>query len=69
MTTDAAAPRVESVEALRCRDEILEALYWLRGEGFEEEMHADRLRTFLAVDEALLREQLRVLTRTGFLEE
>jgi len=57
------------VEALRCRDDILQAMYWMRGEGFGKEADARSLSGFLVVDEGLLREQLAFLAREGYLEE
>jgi hypothetical protein len=59
----------DPVSALRCRDDILQAMYWMRGEGFGEEADAGMLQSFLVVAEALLREQLEVLVEEGYLEE
>jgi hypothetical protein len=59
----------DPVAALRCRDDILQAMYWMRGEGFGEEADAGSLVSFLAVDEDLLREQLAILVEEGYLEE
>ncbi len=59
----------DPVTALRCRDDILQAMYWMRGEGFGEETDAQMLQSFLAVDEALLREQLEILVEENYLEE
>ena len=59
----------DPVSALRCRDDILQAMYWMRGEGFGEEADAGVLQSFLVVDEALLREQLEILVEEGYLEE
>ena len=59
----------DPVSALRCRDDILQAMYWMRGEGFGEEADAGMLQSFLVVDEALLREQLEILVEEGYLEE
>lgn len=59
----------DPVTALRCRDDILQAMYWMRGEGFGEEADARSLSSFLVVDEELLREQLAVLAGEGYLEE
>lgn len=59
----------DPVSALRCRDDILQAMYWMRGEGFGEEADAGMLQSFLVVDEALLREQLKILVEEGYLEE
>ncbi len=59
----------DPVEALRCRDDILQAMYWMRGEGFGEDADAASLTSFLALDEGLLREQLEILVDEGYLEE
>ncbi len=59
----------DPVEALRCRDDILQAMYWMRGEGFGEDADATSLTSFLALDEALLREQLDILVEEGYLDE
>ncbi len=59
----------DPMDALRCRDDILQAMYWMRGEGFGEEADTASLVSFLVVDENLLREQLAVLVEEGYLEE
>jgi hypothetical protein len=59
----------DPLAALRCRDDILQAMYWMRGEGFGEETDVQMLQSFLVVDEALLREQLGILTEEDYLEE
>ncbi len=59
----------DPVQALRCRDDILQAMYWMRGEGFGEDADAASLTSFLALDEGLLREQLEILVDEGYLEE
>jgi len=59
----------DPMTALRCRDDILQAMYWMRGEGFGEETDVQMLQSFLVVDEALLREQLGILAEEGYLEE
>ena len=58
----------DPMAALRCRDDVLQAMYWMRGEGFGEEADAGMLGNFLVVDEDLLREQLEILTEEGYLE-
>ncbi len=55
--------------ALQCRDDILQAMFWLRGEGFGEESDTASLASFLVVDEGLLREQTSALVVDGLLEE
>ena len=59
----------DPMAALRCRDDILQAMYWLRGEGFGEEADVRSLAGFLVLDENLLSTQLAVLLEDGFLEE
>ena len=59
----------DPVDALRCRDDILQAMYWMRGEGFGEETDVDSLVSFLALDGDLLRGQLGILVEEGYLEE
>ena len=59
----------DPMTALRCRDDVLQAMYWMRGEGFGEETDEGMLQTFLVVDQMLLREQLQVLTEEGYLVE
>ena len=59
----------DPMAALRCRDDILQAMYWMRGEGFGEEADVQMLRSFLVVDEVLLREQLGILAEEGYLLE
>ena len=41
----------------------------MRGAGFGEETDGQMLQSFLVVDEALLREQLAILTEEGYLLE
>ena len=59
----------DPLTALRCRDDILQAMYWMRGEGFGEETDGQMLQSLLVVDEDLLREQLEVLSEEGYLDE
>ena len=59
----------DPMAALRCRDDILQAMYWMRGEGFGEEADVQMLQSFLVVDEVLLREQLGILAEEGYLLE
>lgn len=67
--TDHSIERIDLIEALRCRDDILQSMYWMRGEGFAEEADVQTLITFMAVDEATLRDQLAILVGDGYLEE
>lgn len=60
---------LDPIEALRCRDDILQAMYWMRGEGFGEDVDVRGLSGFLSLDEDLLAEQLGILVEEGQLEE
>src|SRR5262245_26103764 len=42
------------LEVLRVRDEVLQAMYWMRSEGLAESCSAPELATFLAVPAATL---------------
>ncbi len=67
--TNHGMPRIDPIEALRCRDDILQSMYWMRGEGFAEDADVQTLITFMAEDEAMLTEQLTILVADGHLEE
>lgn len=55
--------------AIRRRDEILQVMFWMRGEGLADEAGLDDLRVFLnAVDESVLAGDLGALDRAGLLE-
>lgn len=43
-------PKSEALRVLFWRDEILQLLYWIRGEGFGEEVDPGLLQRFLGVD-------------------
>ena len=58
----------EAAHELYVQDEILEAMYWLLGEGFGSEVAASDLLRFLQVREADLQRQLLELTGKGYLE-
>lgn len=67
--SDGAEASAAGLAALRCRDDILQAMFWLRGEGFGSATDHESLARFLSVDAALVRDQLVVLTRDGLLEQ
>ncbi len=50
------------------RDEILQVMFWLTGEGFGREFTADDLKKFLAVEDVRLTENLKSMVSDGFLE-
>ena len=60
--------RSPSEEYLFWRDEILQVMYWLAGEGLGSEVGPPTLRTFLGGDEPQLALLLEQMAREGFLE-
>lgn len=50
------------------RDEILQALFWMRGEGLASESNPTVLARFLATDVATLADQMGRLVDEGYLE-
>lgn len=58
----------DPLDALRWRDELLQILYWLRGEGLGDAVGAADLLPFLPADEALIAEHLARLAAEGFAE-
>ncbi len=57
-----------ALDDLFWRDEILEAMYWLRGEGLASEVNAQGLAGFLAGDVAVVEAQMDRLAREGDLK-
>lgn len=64
----AEAERSPSEEYLYWRDEILQVMYWLAGEGLGAEVGPATLKTFLGGDEPELVMLLDQMTREGFVE-
>lgn len=57
-------------DAIRRRDEILQVMVWMRGEGLGDAQGVDDLRRFLTdVSEATLAEDLSNLALSGLVEE
>src|ERR671924_1628564 len=50
------------------RDEILQVMFWLRGEGLLQDVTADDLRRFLQTDPGRLEERLEQLVQEGYLD-
>jgi len=46
---------MDELEVLRVRDELLQAMYWMRSEGISETPTAEELSRFLAVPTSTLR--------------
>ena len=59
---------MDELEALRIRDDVLQALYWMRSEGLADAPTADELARFLAVPETTLAPYLERFAREGYLE-
>lgn len=55
-------------DPIRIRDEILEVMYWLRGEGLYEVVSAADLRPFVGLDAAASAEHLAALAAAGLVE-
>jgi len=64
--TGSAAGR-EALESLYWRSEILQAMYWMRGEGLARDVDPLELATFLAAQPGLIHRQLRALAADGYL--
>ena len=57
----------QALDALYWRAEILQALYWMRGEGIAEHIDPRGLADFLVVDRGVLAIHLHDLVADGFL--
>lgn len=68
MTEHIAQPKSETLRRLYWRDEILQVLFWMQGEGLGEEADARVLERFLGVDATVIEPYLDVLVADGFLE-
>jgi hypothetical protein len=58
----------DPLDALRWRDELLQILYWLRGEGLGDTVAAADLLPFLQVEEVAIAEHLARLAAEGYAE-
>ena len=68
MSEEREASGREALDGLYWRDEILQALYWMRGEGLAEVVTPTTLAAFLAADLVPLRDHLERLADEGFVE-
>jgi hypothetical protein len=59
---------MSELETLRIRDEVLQAMYWMRSEGLAEMPRADELARFLAVPAATLAPYLERFRADGYIE-
>ncbi len=56
-------------EQLRLRDEILQVMYWLRGEGLGEQTNASQLGTFLPDSRESIDAVLQLMKVDGFVRQ
>ena len=59
---------MSELEALRIREEVLQAMYWMAGEGLADSPTADELSRFLAAPAATLAVYLERFVRDRYLE-
>lgn len=59
---------MSELEALRIRDEVLQAMYWMRSEGLAERPSAAELSSFLAVPAQVLGTFLVRFAEEGYLD-
>lgn len=59
----------DPLEAIRWRDELLQVLYWLRGEGLGVDVTPIGLVSFLQQGEPIIASRLRHLAAEGYVEE
>ena len=64
---DEQVDQLQPLDALYWRDEILQVMYWYKGEGFGERVSVRDLRTFLPADEELLASQMEAMVVDGYL--
>lgn len=57
-----------ALDALFWRAEILQAMYWMRGEGINAEVEPIRLAEFLSAEVETVSEQMGLLDSDGYLE-
>lgn len=60
-------PKSETLRALYWRDEILQVMFWLRGEGFGDQVDPALLERFLGVDSEIGIQYLDQLVEEGLL--
>lgn len=62
------APKSDALRTLFWRSEILQVMFWLRGEGLGDDVVPEVLERFLGVDAAIAVTYLDRLVEDGFLE-
>jgi len=66
--SDVRLPKSDALRALYWRSEILQVMFWLRGEGFGDLVDAPLLQRFLGVDARIGVAYLDVLVGDGYVE-
>ncbi|CAN5496768.1 hypothetical protein BH20ACT2_BH20ACT2_00800 [soil metagenome] len=61
-----AQPKTDALRSMYWRSEILQAMYWLRGEGFGDLLDAPMLERFLGVDASIGLTYLDRLVEEGY---
>lgn len=67
MTERLHAPKSAALRRLFWRSEILQVMYWIRGEGLGDTVATPLLERFLGVDASILRTYLDQLVEEGYL--
>lgn len=67
MSESARSPRTEHLAAIYWRSEILQVMFWLRGEGFGDLVDAGLIERFLGVDATIGITYLNRLVEEGYL--
>ncbi|MBA2490050.1 MAG: hypothetical protein H0V36_12160 [Chloroflexi bacterium] len=62
-------PKSDHLRQLYWRDEILQLLFWIEGEGFGEQVETATLERFLELDKVAAAAHLERLSRDGLLEQ
>ena len=62
-------PKSDALKQLYWRSEVLQVMYWLRGEGFGEEVDPSLLERFLGVEADIGVQYLDRLVEEGYLEQ
>jgi hypothetical protein len=62
-------PKSEALQAMFWRSEILQVMYWLRGEGFGDQVDPSLLERFLGVDAGIGVQYLDRLVVEGYVEQ
>ena len=58
----------ESSNPFQCQDEILQVLYWMRGEGLGEIVSLIDLKRFIHFDEKIIKSGIDSLVETGMID-